>query len=42
MLSDFCSVSENEYDDFVGLRITDGLPSVVFPRGFSSQMTTSS
>lgn len=35
MLSDFCSVSENEYDDFVGLRIADGLPSVVFPRGFS-------
>lgn len=35
MIRDFCTVSENEYDDFVGLRFRDGLPHVIFPRGFS-------
>lgn len=35
MLSEFCSVSEAEQDDFVGLRIVDGLPHVTFPRGYA-------
>jgi len=34
MLKEFCTVSENEVDDFVGLRFVDGNPQVVFPRGF--------
>lgn len=35
MLREICSVSDREDDDFVGLRFTDGTPSVVFPRGFA-------
>lgn len=34
MLHEICSVSEREDDDFVGLRFSEGVPSVVFPRGF--------
>ena len=35
MFENVCSVSDNERDDFVGLRFVNGQPRVVFPRGFS-------
>lgn len=34
MLKDFCTVSQSEYDEFVGLKFEDGRPKVTFPRGF--------
>ena len=34
MLKEICKTSESISDRFVGLRFSNGLPSVIFPRGF--------
>lgn len=35
MLKEICKVSNSEQpDDFVGIRFADGMPSVIFPRGY--------
>ncbi len=35
MLRDFCTTTEYENDDFVGLKFYNGIPKIVFPRGYN-------
>ena len=34
MLKDYCYVCDNEDDGFIGIQFQNGLPRIVFPRGY--------
>lgn len=35
MLRDYCTVSSGDLDEFVGLKISGGIPAIIFPRGYT-------